>query len=1209
MYSHYRINQLLAAFALGELDEPQREDVEKHLEECVQCRNELKHIQKLLEAVNEIKNIYADDKLSEFAKADVLEVIATIKQEPALPKRIQKISLWRAIMRNSITKIAAAAVIIIAIFIAVSYLTSQPQEEQKNIVKKQPGSKPEQKIVKDANSEKLEAELKLARELFEAKNVKGLIALLDSDFEQTRLAAANYLAQIGDNEAMKKLESLAQNYANSTQRQIFANAAKEIRAQIEEKQITPVKNDVNQTAIGKTEPEDKDNLQEGVIGIKVLDKQGGEPLAGAALKIRMRGVSSEIEETTNKFGRLELEYGRTAPDYLEIIISKDGFTPKRLYFRPKETGTEIPKNYLVKMEKGIKISGIVQTIDRQNVPDANVKVNIYQQNEDIEQYYVSNVLCKTDSEGKWSYDAFPPNCSEINLRVEHPQYLDTEKYGKNVQIEPLTKGDFVLYVRKPLTISGWVVDKSGKPVAGAKLFEGTHRYSESPQTQTDKQGHFIFDKMYPGETIITAEAKSFAPDMKSVNLKENMDDLQFVLESGNTIFVQVTDPNGKPLDGVNITAREWRKFNDWQQNENISLSGKTDSQGNLVINDAPSDEVIFSIYKAGYARYDKFPMSPQESEYQITLLPQGKITGRVLDAQTGQPINHFYVTQGIQWKGQNEPTWQSQSGKLVNSSVYEMSIGYQDCPIAVKIEADGYNSTETPVFNNEGKEEIYDIYLQKGQTLTGLAFLADGKPAEGAEVIVATKEQGVSIHSIPYGRKYNNIYAMTDSLGKFTLPTIDATYKLVILHQQGINFVTQQQFEENSQIVLEPWGTIEGNVCTSDSSKSNLQIRLDSSYINVGDEPPISLSFNTYPASDGKFYFDKVKAGTVQISKGIKLEDGKTTKYVNEQICEVKAGQITNVEFPCGSRKVTGKIILSSFDSQLDFQNQSISLRSDIDLSQIDFLPSIDFPVDYLCWNKEQRQQFQKQIMESEEFKSYLEKSREFQKMMLKSYDSANINKDGSFTFPDVLPGSYVLTAEFWNKETKKLLAVLDSRVNLPESKDPSEYNIPLDLGALQPTPSKTAETGNTAPDFELDSLGGGKINLSSLKGKFVLLDFGGPFNNEEYAQNVLPNLQKAYETFEKNGNFVIITISPAYYGKQYNLTKQIEFFRDKNALKWQFALTKVQNEFSRLQVHIDYNYSYGTKFVLIGPDGKIVEQDFTPEKLMETIEKYLKPE
>ena len=46
--------------------------------------------------------------------------------------------------------------------------------------------------------------------------------------------------------------------------------------------------------------------------------------------------------------------------------------------------------------------------------------------------------------------------------------------------------------------------------------------------------------------------------------------------------------------------------------------------------------------------------------------------------------------------------------------------------------------------------------------------------------------------------------------------------------------------------------------------------------------------------------------------------------------------------------------------------------------------------------------------------------------------------------------------------------------------------SIPVRVGA----PASALEVGQKAPDFELDSSKGGKLKLSSLKGKNVLINF-----------------------------------------------------------------------------------------------------------------------
>ena len=115
MNTHNQINELLVSFALGELNETQRQSVEKHLADCPLCKNELKNILALLEATEQIQSKSADEKLCESAKNTLF---ASIKE--AKPSQSIRKSFWRIIMKSPITKLAAAAMIIIAVLIVIN---------------------------------------------------------------------------------------------------------------------------------------------------------------------------------------------------------------------------------------------------------------------------------------------------------------------------------------------------------------------------------------------------------------------------------------------------------------------------------------------------------------------------------------------------------------------------------------------------------------------------------------------------------------------------------------------------------------------------------------------------------------------------------------------------------------------------------------------------------------------------------------------------------------------------------------------------------------------------------------------------------------------------------------------------------------------------------------------------------------------------------
>jgi hypothetical protein len=118
MNTHNQINELLVGFALGELSEPQRQDVEKHLADCIICRTELENIRALLKTTEEMKTKDADEQLCESAKISILASITGTGQEPA----IKQINFWRTIMKSKITKLAAAAIIIAATIFSINII-------------------------------------------------------------------------------------------------------------------------------------------------------------------------------------------------------------------------------------------------------------------------------------------------------------------------------------------------------------------------------------------------------------------------------------------------------------------------------------------------------------------------------------------------------------------------------------------------------------------------------------------------------------------------------------------------------------------------------------------------------------------------------------------------------------------------------------------------------------------------------------------------------------------------------------------------------------------------------------------------------------------------------------------------------------------------------------------------------------------------------
>lgn len=137
----------------------------------------------------------------------------------------------------------------------------------------------------------------------------------------------------------------------------------------------------------------------------------------------------------------------------------------------------------------------------------------------------------------------------------------------------------------------------------------------------------------------------------------------------------------------------------------------------------------------------------------------------------------------------------------------------------------------------------------------------------------------------------------------------------------------------------------------------------------------------------------------------------------------------------------------------------------------------------------------------------------------------------------------------------------------------------------------KAAEVGKMAPDFEIKSLDGKLVKLSSLRGQYVLIDFWaswcGPCRKE------IPNLMKVYNEFKDKG------------------LKLIGVSIDDDEAKWKKAVLEEKLNYLQLldsekQTMKLYNYNGIPFIILISPEGVILEKGLRGSKVREKIMQYM---
>jgi hypothetical protein len=628
-------HEAIAALVLGELSKPEADALREHLAQCEGCRRLYDSMTTEEQAI-----VSAFDTLGRRGR----DVQDSVLRRIAPRQR-------RFVVGRRIGILAAAAVVVVTTALVISILTRQTREEPAGPMVAESKRAPTHSLP-SVSAPPRETEPGVAKRLFAARDVEGLMDLLAHGAPDAQIAAANYLAKIGDTRALDVLRRLRDSYRGDDPNNPFAAAIAEIQSRLTPQKEKPSVG-TQQEPGAPVAPAAGQAVQTVTYAGTVRD-QIGQPIEAVAVRswfyvsgLLPTGFDGwEQVLTTDREGRFEigpLPVADSRKHQLRMLMFEH---PKYAigWFNPYWGNRNMigPKKLDIVLLEPTVFSGTV--VDPNGEPiegaivEADLQLRLQNQFDYIDMDRQNGYAVRTNAAGEFSLRKIPTG-TRLHLRVSkdgYVHYASREEFqgdmypmrpGQDVQIE-LTPG---------ATLRGRVL-LHDQPYKKAGLgITAQHEAGYASAAMTDAEGRFEMTDLAPGRYTVTAEYESTAkeglvcPLVTGLEIKSGpaAQTAELHLTEGMPVTVAVVDTKtGQPVPNEQVAATADTAF----------ASQWTDEQGRCVLRLAAGQ------YKLGvkgwrdgkWAQFWKdvtVPENAKELSVSMEIAARPSIRGRLVDSR------------------------------------------------------------------------------------------------------------------------------------------------------------------------------------------------------------------------------------------------------------------------------------------------------------------------------------------------------------------------------------------------------------------------------------------------------------------------------------------------------------------------------------------------------------------------------------------------
>ncbi len=650
--------------------------------------------------------------------------------------------------------------------------------------------------------------------------------------------------------------------------------------------------------------------------LTVVAADSGSPVPGVRVEVesRQQGRSSPQSSTsftTLRDGTCAITFPGDSSE-LNLTTRADHFADTHLNF-VEARGSGIPAAYTIRLVRPAHLGGLV--LDAYGQPVAGAKIGFFQETDQslvnrAESHEYGFIVTTSDDAGRWEVERLAEDViSRTDASASHPDHVNSDyvSLGHNATaLAEMRAGTFVFRLKRPLTLTGTVVNDHDAPVAGAKVFLGLIGESPKRSTTTDLAGNFSLPGAAPGPNRISANAEGYAPVTKSIDVKVDGQSVKFVMKAGQPLRFHVTDTGKKPISNAVLWLNPFSP--DMQNGVQAEVTLRTDDSGDASWDDAPDSELRFSVTASGYMRLP-FIRAKADGRVQNVVMQRAlTVYGNVTDADTGRPIRQFTIISGwptssgnkieAQWSNIDRFWLQFKNGTYRHTYEEGVVANPTNPGYILRFEADGYASFVSRVIAaDEGDVEI-DATLKRTKAPSITLLSPDGRPAANAQIGLIgpggwATLNGPTIDPLTSGSLTRIV---TDSGGKFSFSSDDPSVSIIVaVHPSGYALANAGDLTDQPNWSLQPYGVLRGSISKKGAPVPGREMVLHS--FSSGGQP-VRLDpqgFHATTDATGRYEFLNVPSGTWTLARQLQLSDG--THYIS-------LSHATNVTIPPGGTSI-----------------------------------------------------------------------------------------------------------------------------------------------------------------------------------------------------------------------------------------------------------------------------------------------------------------